>query len=139
TDAYQMLGRVRQCKEFHIYADQSRRYVMDVLDALQGKQQASALEGSKAKITEISLFKTELEKVRETRRTNFANNVIWILESKKCAVKRVQQFESSGHAKIYKYTKAKIKAYQQERIRNSCKIDADTAQRMQRKDFLCDP
>ncbi len=139
TDAYQMLGRVRQCKEFHIYADQSRRYVMDVLDALQGKQQASALEGSKAKITEFSLFKTELEKVRETRRSNFANNLIWILESKKFAVKRVQQFDTSGHAEIFKYTKAKIKADHQERIKNAYKIDADTAQRLQRKDFLSDP
>ncbi len=130
TDAYQMLGRVRQCKEFHIYADQSRRYVMDVLDALQGKQQASALEGSKAKITEFSLFKTELEKVRETRRSNFANNLIWILESKKFAVKRVQQFDTSGHAEIFKYTKAKIKVDHQERIKNAYKIDADTAQRL---------
>ncbi len=136
TDAYQMLGRVRQCKEFHVFADQNRRYVMDVLDALQGKQQASALEGSKAKITEFSLFKTELEKVRETRRSNFANNLIWILESKKFTVKRVQQFDASHHAEFFKHTKAKIKADHQERIKNAYKIDADTAVRLQRKDFL---
>lgn len=139
TDAYQMLGRVRQCKEFHIYADQSRRYVMDVLDALQGKQQASVLEGSKAKITEFSLFKTELEKVRETRRSNFANNLIWILENKKFAVKRVQQFDASGHAEFFKCTKDKIKADHKEQIKAAYKIDAETAQRLQRKDFLSDP
>ena len=139
TDAYQMLGRVRQCKEFHIYADQSRRYVMDVLDALQGKQQASVLEGSKAKITEFSLFKTELEKVRETRRSNFANNLIWILENKKFTVKRVQQFDASGHAEFFKCTKDKIKADHKEQIKAAYKIDAETAQRLQRKDFLSDP
>ena len=139
TDAYQMLGRVRQCKEFHIYADQNRRYVMDVLDALQGKQQASALEGSKAKITEFSLFKTELEKVRETRRSNFANNLIWILENKKFTVKRVQQFDASSHAETFKYTKDKIKADHQDKIKAAYKIDAETAQRLQRKDFLSDP
>ena len=139
TDAYQMLGRVRQCKEFHIYADQSRRYVMDVLDALQGKQQASVLEGSKAKITEFSLFKTELEKVRETRRSNFANNLIWILENKKFTVKRVQQFDASGHAEFFKYTKDKIKTDHKEQIKAAYKIDADTAVRLQRKDFLSDP
>lgn len=138
TDAYQMLGRVRQCKEFHIYADQSRRYVMDVLDALQGKQQASVLEGSKAKITEFSLFKTELEKVRETRRSNFANNLIWILESKKFTVKRVQQFDASSHAEFFKCTKDKIKADHKEQIKAAHKIDAETAVRLQRKDFLSD-
>lgn len=139
TDAYQMLGRVRQCKEFHLFADQSRRYVMDVLDALQGKQQASALEGSKARITEFSLFKTELEKVRETRRSNFANNLIWILESKKFTVKRVQQFDASAHAEIFKYNKDKIKADHKEQIKAAYKIDAETALRLQRKDFLSDP
>ena len=139
TDAYQMLGRVRQCKEFHLFADQNRRYVMDVLDALQGKQQASALEGSKARITEFSLFKTELEKVRETRRSNFANNLIWILESKKFTVKRVQQFDASAHAEIFKYNKDKIKADHKEQIKAAYKIDADTAVRLQRKDFLSDP
>ncbi|WP_291374878.1 plasmid replication protein, CyRepA1 family [Acinetobacter sp. UBA6720] len=139
TDAYQMLGRVRQCKEFHLFADQNRRYVMDVLDALQGKQQASVLEGSKAKITEFSLFKTELEKIRETRRSNFANNLIWILESKKFTVKRVQQFDASSHAETFKYTKDKIKADHQDKIKAAYKIDAETAQRLQRKDFLSDP
>ena len=139
TDAYQMLGRVRQCKEFHLFADQNRRYVMDVLDALQGKQQASVLEGSKAKITEFSLFKTELEKIRETRRSNFANNLIWILENKKFTVKRVQQFDASSHAETFKYTKDKIKADHQDKIKAAYKIDAETAQRLQRKDFLSDP
>ncbi|MDW5308333.1 hypothetical protein R7J43_19455, partial [Acinetobacter baumannii] len=117
----------------------NRRYVMDVLDALQGKQQASVLEGSKAKITEFSLFKTELEKVRETRRSNFANNLIWILENKKFAVKRVQQFDAQGHAEIFKYNKDKIKADHKEQIKAAYKIDAETAQRLQRKDFLSDP
>ncbi|MGQ0518402.1 hypothetical protein ACT453_54030, partial [Bacillus sp. D-CC] len=64
---------------------------------------------------------------------NFANNLIWILESKKFAVKRVQQFDTSGHAEIFKYTKAKIKADHQERIKNAYKIDADTAQRIQQQ------
>lgn len=90
---------------------------MDVLDALQGKQQASALEGSKARITEFSLFKTELEKIRETRRSNFANNLIWILENKKFTVKRMQQFDASSHAETFKYTKDKIKADHQDKIK----------------------
>ena len=85
------------------------------------------------------MFKTELEKIRETRRSNFANNLIWILENKKFTVKRVQQFDASGHAEIFKYNKDKIKADHKEQIKAAYKIDAETALRLQRKDFLSDP
>ncbi|WP_228202155.1 hypothetical protein [Acinetobacter baumannii] len=92
---------MRYATDFHIFADQSKRYTMNVLDILQGKQQASILEGKKAKITEFSLFKTELENIRETRRSNFANNLIWILESKLFNIKRVQKFDASEHTGIF--------------------------------------
>ncbi|WP_139109485.1 hypothetical protein, partial [Acinetobacter baumannii] len=67
--------------------------MMDVLDELQGKQQASALEESNAKITELLTFKPELEKLRETRRSTFDNKLIWNQEMKRLADQREQQFD----------------------------------------------
>ena len=136
TDAYQMIGRVRYATDFHIFADQSKRYTMNVLDILQGKQQASILEGKKAKITEFSLFKTELENIRETRRSNFANNLIWILESKLFNIKRVQKFDASEHTEFFKHTKKAVKEAKRELIKTAYKINDETASRLQRKEFL---
>jgi putative DNA primase/helicase len=51
----------------------------------------------------------------------------------------VQQFDASGHAETFKYTKDKIKADHQDKIKAAYKIDAETAVRLQRKDFLSDP
>ncbi len=136
TDAYQMLGRVRYAKDLHVFADQNRRHVMDVLDMLQGKQQASTLEGTKAKVTEFSLFKTELMQVRESRRSNFANNLIWILENKRFTVQRVQQFAALHEQEVFKATKEQLKEANKEKLKAAPKIDEATAQRFQQKEFL---
>ncbi|MEK5743230.1 plasmid replication protein, CyRepA1 family [Acinetobacter variabilis] len=136
TDAYQMIGRVRYATDFHIFADQRKRYTMDVLDILQGKQQASILEGKKANITEFALFKTELEQVREIRRSNFANNLIWILDSKLFNIKRVQKFDASEQAEFFKHTKKAVKEAMREQIKTAYKINDETASKLQRKEFL---
>lgn len=138
TDGYQMLGRVRYATDFHIYAEQEKKNTMEVLDTLYGKQQASALEDKSTRITAFTIFKTELEKLREARRSNFANNLIWILENKLFILKRVQHFSASEQAEFYKNTKKAVKEANREQIKTAYKINAATAQRLQLKEYLSD-
>ena len=108
TDAYQMLGRVRQCKEFHIYADQT--LCNGCFGRIAGKTASQCIRRIKSqKSQSFRYLKQNLKRYVKRAVLTFANNLIWILESKKFTVKRVQQFDASSHAETFKYTKDKIK------------------------------
>ncbi|MDV5263224.1 hypothetical protein [Acinetobacter baumannii] len=77
-----------------------------------------------------------MKNIRETRRSNFANNLIWILESKLFNIKRVQKFDASEHTEFFKHTKKAVKEAKRELIKTAYKINDETASRLQRKEFL---
>lgn len=80
TDAYQMLGRVRYAKEFHLSLSQKSNAVISHENTIAAKQAAAELEGGKVEATDLT---KHLERIAEhdgNDRNNFANNLYYILE-----------------------------------------------------------
>lgn len=143
TDAYQMLGRVRSCKEFHVYADQKHHDAMEVENILNGKQQAGALEFKVSDVTDFAKFSAEIDRVKEQRKSNFANNLFWILESKKFSIHRIGDYLLHGEkSKFSAYDKDAQDTKKQEReeyiqaVIHAVKIDKATADALNREAYL---
>lgn len=137
-DAYQMLGRVRYAKELHIFATQNRGTILDAETVINGKLQASVLEGVQAEATEFTKYREQLEQVRSERTTNFANSLIWLLNAKKINLKRMQSCDASHDAELFKATKDRVNLEQQEAIKGAYKITEDMAIHLHTKDTLSD-
>ena len=80
ADAYQMLGRVRYAKEFHLFIDQKYQSFIDADLAIKAKEQLSLIEGGTQKATALSLLIEEIEANSKEDLGNFANNLFYILE-----------------------------------------------------------
>lgn len=137
-DAYQMLGRVRYAKELHIFATQNKGTVLDAETVINGKLQASLLEGVQAEATEFTKYREQLEQIRSERTTNFANSLVWLLNAKKIHLKRMLPCEASYDAELFKATKAQVAQEQQEAIKSAYKINDDMAKQLRLKDSLSD-
>lgn len=137
-DAYQMLGRVRYATDIHIFATQNKGTVLDAETVINGKLQASLLEGVQAEATEFTKYREQLEQIRAERTTNFANSLVWLLNAKKFQLKRMQPCDASYDAELFKATKEQVAKEQQEAIKGAYKITDDMAHQLRRKGTLSD-
>ena len=80
TDAYQMLGRVRYAKEFHLSLSQKSNAVISHENTIAAKQAAAELEGGKVEATDLTRHLERIAEHDSKDRNNFANNLYYILE-----------------------------------------------------------
>jgi putative DNA primase/helicase len=142
TDAYQMIGRVRRCKEFRLFV--SQKYLVSVRAErdLQGRQQASVLEdGKAAEITEFSKMRVSLVEARSKAISDFANSLIYVLEQKCFEIKRcnvlLEEYESViDHQANLKLIKEELSEEHQEALKAACQITDKMAEDMKVRSYL---
>lgn len=80
TDAYQMLGRVRYAKEFHLSLSQKSSAVISHESTIAAKQAAAEIEGGKVEATDFTRHSERIAEHDSKDRNNFANNLYYMLE-----------------------------------------------------------
>lgn len=140
TDAYQMIGRVRQCKEFRLALNQKQKIEIKAHRILHGKQQASVLEdGVAANITAFSRMRANLIEAQYKALSNFANGFIYILEQK-CFTIKHKLTNSEGTDFIEDPNIRKIKDDTSNEYKNAlkeaCPINDSMAQKLKNRSYL---
>lgn len=142
TDAYQMIGRVRRCKEFHLFLNQKQKTEIKASRLLLGKQQASVLEdGKEAEITEFSKLRSRMVENRYKAISNFANGLIWVLNSKCFDICRYESsmddYESLvEHKENLKQIKEDLNEERLNALKTACAIPDAVAESMKLKTYL---
>ncbi|PKH31639.1 hypothetical protein BJF94_06695 [Acinetobacter radioresistens] len=142
TDAYQMIGRVRRCKEFHLFLNQKQKTEIRAARLLLGKQQASVLEdGKEAEITHFSKLRSNLIESRYKSISSFANGLIWVLNSKCFDIRRYdsspEDYESlAEHAENLKQIKENLNEERLNALKAACPIPDSVAEGMKLKTYL---
>lgn len=142
TDAYQMIGRVRRCKEFHLFLNQKQKTEIKASRLLLGKQQASILEdGKEAKVTQFSKLRSKMIENRYKAISNFANGLIWVLNSKCFDICRYESsmddYESLvEHKENLKQIKESLNEERLNALKTACAIPDVVAESMKLKTYL---
>lgn len=142
TDAYQMIGRVRRCKEFHLFLNQKQKTEIKASRLLMGRQQASVLEdGKEAEITEFSKLRTSMIESRYKAISNFANGLLWILNSKRFEICRyepsAEDYEFlSEYKENLKQAKEEVSEERLNALKTACPISDAVAESLKLKTFL---
>lgn len=142
TDAYQMIGRVRRCKDFHLFLSQKHRVEVKAHRMLQGRQQASVLEdGVVAEVTAFSKMRAELLETRYKAISSFANGLIYVLHQKCFEIKRcnttLEDYESViDHQANLKLIKEELSSEHHQALIAACPITDTMAEVMKSRSFL---
>lgn len=139
TDFYQMIGRVRYIKEFHLFINQKNMDAQDVSDMIEGRQKATHLMENKwQEKTDLSVFLAELEYEMIRRKANFANNLLYILNAKCFTVSFIDADLNVGIEAEMKAINKKLKEDEKLNIIQAEKIDEETALALRKKPILTD-
>lgn len=138
TDAYQQLGRVRCAKDFHITLDQKHQDVMNADQQINGQSKAAMVEGEQIKPSDFAMFRAKLNESRDRYKSNFANNLLHILNDKKFSIEHVPFTDASDQDLYLKEIGKELKAEEQLRIKSATKITDEQALLLKRKDCLND-
>jgi len=139
TDFYQMIGRVRYIKEFHLFINQKNMDAQDVSDMIEGRQKATHLMENKwQEKTDLSVFLAELEYEMIRRKANFANNLLYILNAKCFTVSFIDADLNVGIEAEMKAINKKLKEDEKLNIIQAEKINEETALALRIKPILTD-
>lgn len=139
TDFYQMIGRVRQCLEFHLSINQKNMDAQDVSNMIEGRQKATHLMENKwQEKTDLSLFLAQVEHDMIRHKANFANNLLYILNAKCFAVSFVDIEKNIGFEAEMKTIRKNFKDDEKRNVMQAIKINEETAQFLKMKPTLTD-
>lgn len=136
TDAYQMLGRVRYAKDFHLYISQRNEAVISAEAQIKGQQQAAVLEGTQGQVTNFTKYRAELLQRRAEINSKFANNLVFILNEKCFEINRAEITGAADEEELLKTANAELKEQEREAIKNAVKITEEQAQTLGKKEIL---
>ena len=134
TDAYQMLGRVRYAKEFHLSLSQKSSAVISHESTIAAKQAAAELEGGKVEATDFTRHSERIVEHDSKDRNNFANNLYYMLEYYHFEIMRAvyaydPTLDLSGIRK-------ELNEADKQGILNAQVITAEQADKFRRSDYL---
>ena len=135
TDAYQMLGRVRYAKEFHLSLSQKSSAVISHESTIAAKQAAAELEGGgKVEATDFTRHSERIAEHDSKDRNNFANNLYYMLEYYHFEIMRAvyaydPTLDLSGIRK-------ELNEADKQGILNAQVITAEQADKFRRSDYL---
>lgn len=136
TDAYQMIGRVRYAKDFHLHINQRNASVISASRVLEAQLQAAALEGTLGKITDFADFRARLNENRERIKAEFANNLVFILDHKCFGIQRAESTGAHDEEELLKGARAELKEEELEAIKAAIKITEEQAHNLGKKEVL---
>ena len=134
ADAYQMLGRVRYAKEFHLSLSQKSNAVISHESIITAKQAAAELEGSKGEVTDLTRHLERIAEHDSKDRNNFANNLYYMLKHYHFEIMRA----------VYAYDptldlagiRKELNEADKQGILNAQVITTDQADKFRRSDYL---
>ncbi|MFW2106306.1 plasmid replication protein, CyRepA1 family [Acinetobacter guillouiae] len=134
TDAYQMLGRVRYAKEFHLSISQKSSVIISHKNVIEAKQEVAKLEGGKIEVTDLTKHLERIEESDSKDKNNFANNLYYMLDYYHFEIMR----------DIYSYDPAldlagirkELNETEKQGILNAQAITAEQADKFRRSDYL---
>ena len=137
ADAYQMLGRVRYAKEFHLSLSQKSNAVISHENVIAAKQTAAELEGGKVEVTSLTRHLERIAEHDSEDKNSFANNLYYMLEHYHFEIMRA----------VYAYDptldlagiRKELNEADKQGILNAQVITADQADRFRRSDYLETP
>ena len=134
ADAYQMLGRVRYAKEFHLSLSQKSNAVISHENVIAAKQTAAELEGGKVEATDFTRHSERIVEHDSKDRNNFANNLYYMLEYYHFEIMRAvyaydPTLDLSGIRK-------ELNEADKQGILNAQVITAEQADKFRRSDYL---
>lgn len=134
ADAYQMLGRVRYAKEFHLSLSHKSNAVISHESIITAKQAAAELEGSKVEVTDLTKHLERIAEHDSKDRNNFANNLYYMLKHYHFEIMRA----------VYAYDptldlagiRKELNEADKQGILNAQVITTDQADKFRRSDYL---
>ena len=134
ADAYQMLGRVRYAKEFHLSLSQKSNAVISHENVIAAKQTAAELEGGKVEVTSLTRHLERIAEHDSEDKNSFANNLYYMLEHYHFEIMRA----------VYAYDptldlagiRKELNEADKQGILNAQAITAEQADKFRRSDYL---
>lgn len=134
TDAYQMLGRVRYAKEFHLSLSHKSSAVISHESVIAAKQAVAELEGGKVEVTDLTKHLERIAEYDSKDRNNFANNLYYMLKHYHFEIMRA----------VYAYDptldlagiRKELNEADKQGILNAQVITTDQADKFRRSDYL---
>lgn len=134
ADAYQMLGRVRYAKEFHLSLSQKSNAVISHESIITAKQAAAELEGGKVEVTDLTKHLERIAEHDSKDGNNFANNLYYMLKHYHFEIMRA----------VYAYDptldlagiRKELNEADKQGILNAQVITTDQADKFRRSDYL---
>ena len=134
ADAYQMLGRVRYAKEFHLSLSQKSNAVISHENVIAAKQTAAELEGGKVEVTSLTRHLERIAEHDSEDKNSFANNLYYMLEHYHFEIMRA----------VYAYDptldlagiRKELNEADKQGILNAQVITAEQADKFRRSDYL---
>ncbi|BBL22539.1 plasmid replication protein, CyRepA1 family [Acinetobacter radioresistens] len=132
-DAYQMLGRVRYAKEFHLFIDQK---FTPYIDAETKKEAWQNLSGEKG--TALTDLIATIQANNEMDKASFANNLYYLLEYYGFEIRRAEYSINAAIEHELKEARAEIKEADRNGILNANPITEEVANKYRRSLDLTD-
>lgn len=134
ADAYQMLGRVRYAKEFHLSLSQKSNAVISHENVIAAKQAVAELEGGKVEVTDLTRHLERIAEHDSKDSNNFANNLYYMLKHYHFEIMRA----------VYAYDptldlagiRKELNEADRQGILNARAITAEQADKLRRSDYL---
>ena len=136
TDAYQMLGRVRQCKDYMIciptkpYSDHGEIGVINGIDEIYRQENRQLVVNDFANLYQSII--TE----RENALLAFSESLLWILESKKITIARFTGMANHAESEYaLKTTRSQLNDERKQQIIDAPCITEEQAKQIDKKDL----
>ncbi|MEG1234291.1 MAG: plasmid replication protein, CyRepA1 family [Acinetobacter sp.] len=136
TDAYQMLGRVRQCKDYMIciptksYSDHGENGVINGIDEIYQQENRQLVVNDFANLYQSII--TE----RENALLAFSESLLWILESKKITIARFTGMANHAESEYaLKTTRSQLNDERKQQIIDAPCITEEQAKQIDRKEL----
>lgn len=136
-DAYQMLGRIRYIKEFHLFIDQKKNaFSKDIGESIKAREVLAGIEGGTQKATALTdlIIRTESNSNRD--RNNFGNNLFYVLEHYKFSFRRAKYQADYAIKAELKQCGAEIKEADKAGILSAARICEDQANSYRKRLYL---
>jgi putative DNA primase/helicase len=135
TDAYQMLGRVRQCKEFYLCISDRGHVDIGEQSHILGTEKVFESENKTFRASKFELLHADIRHKEEQAKLAFSASLLWILKQKKFTLKRGLS-DRDIYEEIRKAEKAELKQLIINQLTNAPCISEDQLKTLESQSII---
>lgn len=136
TDAYQMLGRVRQCKDYMICLPAKPYSYHGEIGVINGIDEIYQQDNRQLAVNDFANLYQSIKTERENANLAFSESLLWILESKKFTLERfIAKTSHADNEFVLKAVRSQLKEERIQALINAPIITDEQAKQIDKKEL----